>query len=457
MMFIEVCLRKVKRAAKGVLLLLTVMLVPLGMGACGQKQEIEPLESSSETETQIEEIEELNVWYTDSGIEAYMNAAAEAYEKETGIKVRLLEMSSIDYLETINQANITEEQTNADIYILNSNLLEKAYLAGLTTETDEAYDGIAAYPESAVSACIWQGKSLGYPFYYETSFFLYNKNFIESCPAYFQEILDFSEQYGIDGTVYEGIETILKWDVQNLYYNYGFAGAYLNFGGPYGDDETIMDLVNDSVVEALSFYKKLNQSLYFEAEDSNYDIVLEEFLNGKILYTIAGTQSLPRLEEAYASGFSYGIAPVLDMNDTLASKAIATNYLVEVNPYSISEEAAEAFAIFLADTYIGQFYDLTGKMSCKPKGNYENPELLKVEDAYTNSVQLPKLKKTSGYWMELELAFHAIWNAQITYQSGEGSEEEDMENQIKMEEEIRAIVTEQMEKVQRQMELQMQE
>lgn len=452
-MLIKLCLRKVKRAAEGAVLLLTVTAAVLGMGGCGKEQETETWESSSETEIQIEE---LTVWYTDPGIEAYMNAAAAAYQEETGIHVSLVEMSSIDYLENINQANITEGQTKADIYILNSNLLEKAYLAGLTTKTDEAYDEIAAYPEPAVSACIWQGKSLGYPFYYETSFFLYNKNFIESCPAYFQEILDFSEQYGVDGTVYEGIETILKWDVQNLYYNYGFAGAYLNLGGVYGDEETIVDLTNESVVEALSFYKKLNQSLYFEAEESNYDTVFEEFLNGKILYTIAGTQSLPRLEEAYAAGFLYGIAPVLDMNDTLVSKAVATNYLAEVNPYGVSEEAAEAFAIFLTDTYIDQFYALTGKMSCKPMGSYDNPELIKVEDAYANSVQLPKLTKTSGYWMELELAFHAIWNAQIKYQSGEGSEEENAESQIKMEEEIRTIVTEQMNKVQRQMELQMQ-
>lgn len=453
-MLIELCLRRVKRVAKDVMFLLTVTLAAFGVSACGQEQETEISEIDSETEMRIEE---LTVWYTDPGIEAYMNAAAEAYERETGIRVKPVEMSSIDYLENINQANITEGQTNADVYILNSNLLEKAYLAGLTTRTDEEYDGMAAYPEPAVSACIWQGKSLGYPFYYETSFFLYNKNFIESCPTYFQEILDFSEQYGIDGTVYEGIETILKWDVRNLYYNYGFAGAYLNLGGPYGDEETIVDLANESVVEALSFYKKLNQSLYFEAEESDYDRVLEEFLNGKILYTIAGTQSLSRFEEAYEAGFAYGIAPVLNMNETLVSKAVATNYLVEVNPYGVSEEEAEAFAIFLADTYIEQFYGLTGKMSCKPMGSYDNPELVKVEDAYADSVQLPKLTKTSGYWMELELAFHAIWNAQIQYQSGEGSEEENMENQIKMEEEIRTIVTEQMEKVQRQMELQMQE
>ncbi len=298
---------------------------------------------------------------------------------------------------------------------------------------------------------------MGYTFYYETSFFIYNKNFIENCPTNFQEILDFSVQYGSDGVTFEGIETILKWDVQNLYYNYGFIGAYLNLGGTYGDDETEIDLTNESVIQALSFYKNLNQSLYFDAAESDYDTVLEEFLNGKILYTIAGTQSLSRLEEAAANGMQYGIAPLLDMNDVLKSKAIATNYLVQINPYGASETAAKDFAVFLTNTYIENFYKLTGKMSCKPIGNYENAELVNIEKAYINSVQLPKLLKTTDYWMELELAFRAIWNAEIEHQAGEGTEEEDRENQAKMEEEIRAIVLEQMEKVQQQMELQIQD
>ena len=59
--------------------------------------------------------------------------------------------------------------------------------------------------------------------------------------------------------------------------------------------------------------------------------------------------------------------------------------------------------------------------------------------------------------MELELAFRAIWNSQIEHQAGEGTEEEDRENQEKMEEEIRTIVIEQMEKVQQQIEMQMQD
>lgn len=448
-MLTKVCLRKMKKFAKAMLFLAVIVMI----GSCGQKQEEETLESSI-TEVQAEE---MTVWYTDPKIAAYMNQAASIYQKKTGIRIKLEECSSIDYLESINQANIAENQAAVDLYILNSDSLEKAYRAGLVTETSSTYEEMAAYPESAVSACIWQGKSLGYPFYYETSFFLYNKNFIENCPADFQEILDFSTQYGLDGTIFEGIETILKWDVQNLYYNYGFAGAYLNLGGTYGDDVAILDLTSTSVVDALSFYKHLNQSLYFDAAESDYNTVLEEFLNGKILYTIGGTQSLSQLEEAAEGGMQYGIAPLLDMNESLESKAIATNYLVQINPYGVGGQTAEDFAIFLTDTYIENFYPLTGKMSCKPMGNYKNSELVNVEKAYANSVQLPKLMKTTDYWMELELAFRAIWNSEIEHQAGEGTEEEDRENQAKMEEEIREIVLEQMEKLEQQMELQLQD
>lgn len=448
-MFTKVRIRKEKKFAKKLVFLAVVII----LGGCGQKKEETAEKGNLETEQVTEEI---TVWYTDPEIAAYMNQAAEVYQEKTGIQVAVEEQSSIDYLEAINQANISEDQAKVDLYVINSSWLEKAYLAGLTTETDADYKELANYPKSAASACIWQGKSIGYPFYYETAFFLYNKNFIERCPTNFQEILDFSVQYGSDGTTYEGIETILKWDVQNLYYNYGFAGAYLNLGGVYGDNAAEIALTNESVLEALTFYKHLNQSLYFDAAESNHDTVLEEFLNGKILYTISGTQSLSKLEEAALKGIPYGIAPLLDMNDTLKSKSIATNYLIQVNPYGKKETAAKEFAVFLTDTYIENFYTLTGKMSCKPMGSYENPELVNIEKAYENSVQLPKLMKTTDYWMELELAFRAIWNAEIEHQAVEGTVEEKKENQAKMEEEIYEIVLKEMEKVQQKMELQIQ-
>jgi len=442
-MYFKLRFEKIKTAIRQVVFI--GMIAVIGLTGCGKTEE-ETTEST--TTEQIDFAKELTVWYTDHEIAAYMNAAANAFLEETGVQIHLEEMSTIDYLENINQANLSEEQSCVDVYILNSNQLEKAYLAGLVAETNKTYEEFFQYPDPAINACIWKGKSFGYPFYYETSFFLYNKNFIENCPDNFQEILDFSVQYGADGTTYEGIETILKWDVQNLYYNYGFAGAYLNLGGPYGDDASVIDLTNDSVIEALSFYKQLNQRLYFEASESDYDVVLEDFLNGKLLYTIAGTQSLSKLEEAYAAGISYGIAPLLDMTESLRCKAISTNYLAQVNPYGVSEATAEAFAVFLTDTYVENLYELTGKLSCKPMESYENPEIVHIEEAYANSVQLPKLMKTTDYWMELELAFRTIWNTGLDYQGGgEGSEEENAEQEAAVMEEIRSIVRKEMEQV----------
>lgn len=152
---------------------------------------------------------ELTVWYTDTGIETYLLQAAEAYQDLTGIVVTPVQCSAVDYIEAVNDANISKDVQSADIYIMSSEFLEEAYLAGLTVETEPMTS--SAYPQTALDATIYQGKNLGYPFYYETVFFLYNKNFIETPPKTFQDILDFSEQYGTDGTSFDGIQTILKW------------------------------------------------------------------------------------------------------------------------------------------------------------------------------------------------------------------------------------------------------
>lgn len=446
---------------KGIVMVVCLVAVMQWAVGCGNREE------EQETEA-VSEVTELTVWYTDEGIEAYVQEAAEAYRQETGIVVTTVPMGTLEYLERLNEANMAEDGSAADVYILNSEQLEKAYLAGLVKEST-LEEGV--YPEAAEFAGRYQGRQFGYPFYYETSFLLYNKNFVETAPITFQEILDFSQQYGADGTTYEGVETILKWDVQNLYYNYGFGGAYFKLGGEYGDDASVVDVANESAVDALSFYKQLNQSLYFDAAESGYDKVLQEFIEGKILYTIVGSQSIGVLEEASAAkqaeaaaegtdsaelGRMYGIAPFPNLNEELEGKAIATNYLAEINPYG-QEEAAEKFAVFLTDTYVENLYAATGKFSSKPRGSYENEELIHVEEAYADSVQLPKLMKATDYWMEMEYAMNAVWNAQLEIQSGEGTEEEDQENQRRMKEEIRSMVMAELTRVQEQMQAQLEQ
>ena len=435
---------------------LGILLTVCILAGCGSAQE----EPATKEETTTSERVEMNLWYTDEAMDTYLAAASGSFGQEHNVTIIPRQMSAIDYLENINQQNIKETDI-VDVYILNSEWLEKSYMAGLMAPVEKDLSG---YPETAVSACRYQGKTVAMPVYFETEYFLYNKDVVAEAPESFQAIIDFAssdEMTGENAEVYQNIETILKWDVLDLFCNYQFVGAYLNLGGTDRDDRSIIDMDNEQVLEALTFYKELNQSLYFDAEEVDYDSMLQSFLEGKLLYTIGKTESLPLLEQ---SGMNYGISAIPALTDELDSKGISVNYVVAVNPYSSSPELAMELAEYIADGYADKCYELSGKLPCKRLKAYETEEFAHVVDAYENSVQLPKLMATTNFWVELEVAMNNIWKAEMSEEQAEEglSDSSQAENtgaeelkREQMRQQIRGLVTEEIGRVQEQMRMQL--
>lgn len=441
-----------KKFGRCCLAVLTAVCVAAG---CAAGEEPETKEKSTPAEKL-----ELNLWYTDEAMDTYMAAAAGSFGKEHQVTVTSRQVSAIDYLENINQQNI-EDSAPVDVYILNSESLEKAYMTGLTSTLER---DMSEYPDIAVSACRYQGKMIAYPVYFETEYFLYNRDMAAEAPESFQAIIDFASSDVMleeNAEIFQNLEAILKWDVLDLFYNYQFVGAYLNIGGADGDDRTIVDMNNEQVLEALTFYKELNQSLYFDASEVNYDDMLQSFLEGRLLYTIGGTKSLQLLQQ---SGMNYGIAAIPPLTDSLDSKGISVNYVAVVNPYSSSPELAEELAAYIADGFAEKCYELSGKLPCKRLDSYPSEEFVHVMEAYENSVQLPKLMDSTNFWVELEVVLNNIWKTEMSEELAEeglsdGSQAENVgAEEIKkqqMRQQIRELVTEEINKAQEQMQMQL--
>ncbi|NLZ80481.1 MAG: extracellular solute-binding protein [Clostridiales bacterium] len=415
----------------------------------------ETVESFSEEETKPVE---MNLWYTNELLEAYFNEAARVYGEENNVLVTPKLVSTIDYLESINKSNI-EKNSIVDVYILNSESIEKAYLAGLALENDANVYSVANYPRVALSASTYQNKLVGYPLYFDTAFFLYNKSFVEEAPKTFAEIIEFSQTF--ESSEYEGVEGILWWDVRDLYFNYAFAGAHLELGGVNGDDRSIVDINNEEVINALTSYKYLNQKLYFDTEGLTYNTVLQKFLEGKLIYTLGSSRSLKEIE---AAEIDYGIAVIPDLLDGVETKGISINYVAVVNPYTEDEDYAKDLAKFISYDFADSFYSYTGRISSKRNTNYENPEWAHVIEQYETTATMPKLMETTNFWVELEVAMNNIWNATLNEgKAGEASgdaekgfDESEEEVLQRIKEEVKGIVTDQMTKVQDQMVLQLQ-
>ena len=391
--------------------------------------------------------ETIYVWYSDDSMTDYINGAAVVYGDENGVRVIPHLVSESEYLEAINQASLQDEHV-PDVFLISNDSLEKAYLAGLASEIQDSMEIVntSYFPQVALDAVTYKGKLVAYPLYYETSILLYNETYLqewavqqanneaaeagvtydaetltnktaeymlEAIPHTIDDILNLANTFDPPETV----EGIFKWDVSDIFYNYYFVGNYLSVGGETGDDKSILNVNNPEAVACLDVYKNLNQFFYIESDTVSYDSVLQDFIDGKIVFTIVTTDAAQRLEQAKEEGtiaYEYGAATIPDPSKELQGRSLSVTNTVAVNGYSESKELANKFAAYLAGEYAGNLYDRAGKCPVNYNVIHDRKLLDVFYQEYENSISLPKIMETSNFWMELEVLFSKVWNGADT-------------------------------------------
>ncbi len=445
--------------------------------------------------------ETIYFWYTDEALTDYLGSAAVAYGEAHDVRVIPVLASGLEYLEEINKASIQSENM-PDLYIISNDSLEKAFLAGLASPiSEESWGEIKEeYPDAARLAVTYKNKTIGYPFYFETSSLLYNRTYLEEfarsqieaerdaaegeaamadfeengpeeesqgnedaqasessqeggntqgdgtsqadaddrnegseglggdgtepdgemealvdervkelLPSTIDDILNFANEYNAP----EQVEAIFKWDVTDIFYNYFFAGNYMIVGGAAGDNTENMNIYNKDAIDCLKVYQALNQFFSIDTKEISYEKVLNDFMEGKIVYTVATTDAVAKLEEAKGNGdfaYEYSIAPVPDINEELLTRSLSVTNCVAVNGYSDKQELARDFARFLTCEYTDTLYSRTGKVAARYGVDYGNINLQEFVNEYEVSVPMPKMVETSNFWVELEIAFAQIWD-----------------------------------------------
>ena len=450
--------------------------------------------------------ETIYFWYTDEALTDYLGSAAVAYGEAHDVRVIPVLASGLEYLEEINKASIQSENM-PDLYIISNDSLEKAFLAGLASPiSEESWGEIKEeYPDAARLAVTYKNKTIGYPFYFETSSLLYNRTYLEEfarsqieaerdaaegeaamadfeengpeeegqgnedaqagessqeggntqgdgtsqadadaqnegglqeggegsgedgtepdgemealvdervkelLPSTIDDILNFANEYNAP----EQVEAIFKWDVTDIFYNYFFAGNYMIVGGAAGDNTENMNIYNKDAIDCLKVYQALNQFFSIDTKEISYEKVLNDIMEGKIVYTVATTDAVAKLEEAKGNGdfaYEYSIAPVPDINEELLTRSLSVTNCVAVNGYSDKQELARDFARFLTCEYTDTLYSRTGKVAARYGVDYGNINLQEFVNEYEVSVPMPKMVETSNFWVELEIAFAQIWD-----------------------------------------------
>lgn len=406
----------------------------------------------------------LYLWYTDEALTDYLNSVVVSYsEYQDDVRVVPVYTSGLEYLETINQASLQTQEV-PDLYIVSNDSLEKAYLAGLASEV-RIPQGVLPMaeilPGTAVQAVTYRDKQIGYPFYYETSCFLYNRTYLEdwaraqleeqrdeeiaresqeqadsgdveeeaagevtmeeisdeavaakieeTLPQTIDDILAFADVYDAP----EQVEAVFKWDVSDIFYNYFFAGNYMDVGGASGDRSDSIHIYNEDAIRCLRVYQDLNQFFSIDPKEISYDGVLQDFIDGKIVYTVATSDALSRIEQAKEEGdfiYEYGMSKLPDVSENLQSSSLSVTQCVAVNGYSTQKQEANDFAVYLTEYAAEDLFARTGKLPVYAGGStYDNPNVAAFLEEYQNSVPMPKMIETSNFWVELEIAFAKIW------------------------------------------------
>lgn len=407
--------------------------------------------------------ETLRLWYTDEGLTDYLNAAAVAYGERGDVRVETVLIEDSEYLEAVNEASLgRSEREKPDLYLITNDCLEKAYLAGLAGEISDQnmFRNIDFESRGAEAAVTYDGKVVAYPFYYEACALLYNKTYLkehaqllleteadqaegeaaqmeadagnveeevsgseqghvfteeeiarrawECLPDTIEELEEFADNY----TAPEQVEALFKWDVSDIVYNYSFAGDHLIVGGENGDDPAQIDIYNLETLQCLTTFQELNQFFSIERKEVSYDSVMQDFLDGKIVFTVAGTEAVNRMAQAQADGsfaYEYGFYSMPDLTEELKSRSLSITTCIAINGYTELEEEANDFAQYMMKDWTSglNLQEMTGKMPVYGFPLYDENHTFAA--SYNESMPIPKMMTTGNFWVQMEIAFTNIW------------------------------------------------
>lgn len=264
---------------------------------------------------------DLTVWYEDPSYEDFFEYAARQYFEQTGVKAAFKCQDTLDYIGMIYD-NTMQGEDYPDVYLLNGDELEEAYLYGLAMENEDggSYEGAS---QKSVKASTYEDKMIGYPLSYDANVFVYQNGYFENQPESLQAIIDYSNE----NEPGENVEYLLEWDVNDAFYDFPFVGNSVTF------EKTAPETMNvaydeDLYQKDLEYFETILGSFSLDINSVSMDSILEHFKAGKTLCAFVNTDSLQKLDD-----ISYSVMEIPALNEELPSIGCASTDMFVVNDF----------------------------------------------------------------------------------------------------------------------------
>lgn len=394
--------------SKRIVCVLMVFILTVGMWGCKGKNEKENVTASAPTISSTEKYE-INLYYYDNADWAYFNAALESFNKDyPNITVNLKYTDASNYIEKLVNNN---NDNVADVYVLQSKDIEKAYLAGIARVNSEGiYSEKGVFPQRALDDSTYKDKLLGYPLYFNTQVMLYNNTFGLGIPTTFDELKEMSNNIEVsEGKV---LENILTWDLDDMRLNYLFMGGSADIAGKYGDDKNKFSISSQAVNDNLTYFKELTRFYNITRTNVTADTVTASFATGRTIFALVNSDDIKNISSSISANqetaFEYKIEKVPDISKGNKTAALSDTTVLMVNPYSKNTAVASLVAKYMSYDAAELIYEHIGSFSARKMKDVHGVDCSAVYDMYEASDVRIKLMDVGDFYVKLDIAFHNI-------------------------------------------------
>lgn len=384
----------------------------IAIAANSNKSENKESDTKSYGAETDEKEDTVTIWYSYSGYEEYIKSAIESYKKEkkSDFSYELKFISTPGFFDYINEKTLENE--GPDLFVLGSEYLEKAYLLGLLDENIYDVYNDSVYGKASITSSTYNDKMYAYPLGFDVAMFASNNKYVTQDINTFEDIKSFADNFNnisddaeSDNTVsnedISNITGILSWDVNTLLFNYGFVGSNISF---YEKENKKININNNNTKDAISNYLLLKDYFSLSGEE-DYSTIKKEFLDGKIVFSIVGTDILK--DETTTL---YKLQKLPDLTENIKCNSLSYTDLLAVNPRTDNISLARDLAKYISYDYAKNMYDIVSILSCRKDIVYENENINQCLNIYDKSITMPNILETEDYCIVMEETLKAIWS-----------------------------------------------
>lgn len=340
----------------------------------------------------------ITCWYTGKENQAFFEACADDFRKETGIAVTLEEQPSLNYFSEIYEA-VKNDTASPDVYLLEADELEEAYLCQLLEPGQSSETYMAGIAAKAVEASKREGVLYGYPLYCNTVMFAYQSDYFETAPESIQEILD----YSVDHEPEEGVEKLLEWDLADGFYNFPFFGTAVTFEEE--EEGTVCWSYQDDVYQSCrDFFANLTAVIELDETTIGKKSITEDFKNGKTVAAFIDSDDMESVK-----GETTIIKKLPRLNEELSMVPAAKTMLLCVNGMSRTKAAAAEFAEYVTLQETDRLTELTEHVPVRREALATKEQKIAFEQ-YEEAAAEPDALNATDFWVKFQNEVLEIWN-----------------------------------------------